>query len=78
MTEKPKVGDVFRVFRIEKDYYKKGDLGKWGIEKKNQFYRNPFGVDLYLSRPNGYYAHFGFDNRQQAKCVGKLTITKLK
>lgn len=78
MTKKPKVGDVFRVFQIEIDFYDLGDLGKWGIEKKDYYYGNRFGVNLYLNNGNKRYDHFGFDNRKQAKCVGRLIITKIK
>lgn len=76
MEKEIKVGQSSRVFEVTDDFYRQGVLGLFTIEKNDDYHGNEFGVNLYVGGDR--CDHFGIDNRNQARLVGKLTVTKVK
>ena len=77
--EKLKVGDSFRVFRIDKPiYHYKGEVGSFSAEAPGTFHGNSFGVDLYnrntTIKPTWHY----LIQDGCMSCVGRLIIKSLK
>lgn len=70
-----KVGDSARVFEVTKKHYVKENHGKWSSERNDKFFNNKFGVNLYFPTD---FNHFGIDERNEARLVGRLTVTKVK
>lgn len=75
--ENLKVGMTCRVFEAvnTEQYYPFINKYSWSIEVPNRFLGNKYGIDLYGNESTW---HFGIDDREDARLVGRLKITKLK
>ena len=72
---KLEVGDSARVFEVTKEYYDKEHHGKWSSERNDKYFNHKYGVNLHF--PTNLN-HFGIDERNDARLVGRLTVTKVK
>lgn len=73
-----KVGDVYRVFEVtDENYYSKSLAGKQFAELGNEWLGNEYGVHSPLEFRGVKELHFGIDERNGARLIGQLRITKL-
>lgn len=65
----------FRVFEILHNKYGENTKGLHSVEKNDHYLGNEFGVNLFVGSDRD---HFGIDERQDARLVGLLRVTKWK